>query len=188
MNTELLFQTIHSANQLIADVHRIHTRSVHHEHYSHLTSTDYICTCGSRLKNELQRHLCAHGKSLTSGQPCHLFVGLCLAFSLPVHHNTKQHLDSTTFSKTTLCAEHLFHNLSSRQAAPMNRSRTSSTRVAETRATPLPQFPKAQSLDQFWKFMLRKFLMDLEWKLPFHQWQLQWTHFTLVYPEKQSVL
>ena len=139
-------------------VHRIHTRGVHDEHYSHLTSTDYICACGSKLKNELQRHLCAHEKSLSSGQPCHLFAGLCLTFSLPVHHNTKHHLDSTTFSKTTLYTEHLFHNLYSRQAALMNRSRTSITRVAETCATPLPRFPKAQSLDQFLEVHTAKIL------------------------------
>ena len=29
-------------------VHRIHTRSVHHEQYSLLTSTDHICASGSR--------------------------------------------------------------------------------------------------------------------------------------------
>ena len=51
MNTELLFGTIHSVNQLTVNVHRIHTRSVHHEHNSHLTSTDHICTCGSGHKN-----------------------------------------------------------------------------------------------------------------------------------------
>ena len=29
-------------------VHRIHTCSVHHEHYNLLTSTDHVCACGSR--------------------------------------------------------------------------------------------------------------------------------------------
>ena len=114
--------------------------ALYHEHNSLLTSTDHICACGSRLKHELQRHLCAHEKSLSSGQPCHLRAGLCLIFSLPVHHNTKHHLDSTTFSRTTLYTEHLIQNLYSRQAAQMNRSRTSITRLAETRATPLPQY------------------------------------------------
>ena len=33
----------------LRNVHRIHTRSVHHEHYSLLTSTDHKCACGSRL-------------------------------------------------------------------------------------------------------------------------------------------
>ena len=40
---------------------------------------------------------------------------------------------------TTLYTEHHFQNLYSRQAAQTNRSRTSITRVAETRATPFPQ-------------------------------------------------
>ena len=123
----------------ISDVHRIHTRGVHHEQHSLLASTDHIFACGSRLKHELQRHLCAHEKSLSSGQPCHLLAGLCLTFSLPIHHNTKHHLDSTTFSMTTL------QNLYSRQAALMNRSRTSITRVAETRATPLPHQIRGRS-------------------------------------------
>ena len=70
----------------------------------------------------------------------------CFTSSLSVHHNTKHHLDSTTFSKTTLFTEHLFQNLFRRQAALMNRSRTSITRVAETRATPLPQVMSPQSL------------------------------------------
>ena len=74
----------------------------------------------------------------SSGQPWHLFAGLFHIFSLPVHHNTKHNLDSTTLSKTTLYIEHLFQNLHSRQAALTNRSRTSIARVAETRATPLP--------------------------------------------------
>ena len=56
-------------------------------------------------------------KNPSSGRPCHILAGPCLTFSLPVHHNTKHHLDSTTFSKTTLCTEHLFHNLYSRQSA-----------------------------------------------------------------------
>ena len=30
------------------------TRSVHHEHYSLLTSTDHMCACGSRLKAQAQ--------------------------------------------------------------------------------------------------------------------------------------
>ena len=100
------------------------------------------------LEHELQRHLCAYEKSLSSGQPCHLLAGHCLSFSLPVHNNTKHHLDSTTFSKTTLYTEHLFQNLYSRQAALMNRSRTSITRVAETCATPLPHFVSSRTLDQ----------------------------------------
>ena len=119
-------------------VHRMHTRSVHHEHYNLLTSTDHICACGSRpsrLKHELQRHLCAHEKSLSSGQPCHFLAGLCHTFSLPVHHNTKHHLDSTTFSKTTLYTEHLFRNLYSQQAVLKSRSRTSITSGGNPRNT-----------------------------------------------------
>ena len=97
----------------------------------------------------MQRHLRAHEKSLSSGQPCHPLAGLYLTFSLPIHHNTKHHLDSTSLSKTTLYTEHLFQNLYSRQAAPVSRSRTSVTRVAETRATPLPQVMSPNSLRQF---------------------------------------
>ena len=99
------------------------------------------------VAHELQRHLCAHEKSLSSGQPCHFLAGFCLTFSLSVHHNTKHHLDSTTFSTTTLYTEHL-QNLYSRQAAQMNRSRTSITRVAETRATPLPLKPMRNLVSQ----------------------------------------
>ena len=126
-----------STDNSTGGVHRIHTRSVHHEHYSLPTSTNMKCV---RLKHELQRHLCTHEKSLSSGQPCHLLAGLCLNFSLPIHHNTKHHLDSTTFSKTTLYTEHLCQNQYNRQAALKNRSRTSITRVAETRAAPLTQY------------------------------------------------
>ena len=61
------------------------------------------------------------------------YVGLCLTFSLPVHHNTKHHLETTTFSKTTLCTKHLF--FFRRQAALKNFSRSSITRVVETCAT-----------------------------------------------------
>ena len=43
-------------------------------------------------------------------------------------------------------------------------------------------FPKAQSLDQVWKFILWKFVTDMEQKLRFHQSQIQWTHLTLSYP------
>ena len=81
----------------------------------------------------LQHHHCAHENSSViwsaMSSPC---------WSLPVHHNTKDHLDSTTFFKTILYTEHFFQNLYSRQAALTNRSRTSITRVAETRATPQP--------------------------------------------------
>ena len=87
------------ARNWLVCVHRIHTGSVYHEHKSLLTSTDHICACGSRLKHELQRHLCVHEYSLSSGQPCHLLAGLCLTFSLPVHHNTKHDLlqDDTVY-------------------------------------------------------------------------------------------
>ena len=37
-----------STDNSTACVHRIHTRSMHHEQYSLLTSTDHICACGSR--------------------------------------------------------------------------------------------------------------------------------------------
>ena len=85
----------------------------------------------------------------SSGPPCHLPAGLFRIFSLPVHHNTRHNLDSTTFS-TTLYTEHLFQNLYSRQAALTNRSRTSKSRVAETRATPLPQFTGSTD-PNFWQ-------------------------------------
>ena len=64
----------------------------------------------------------------SSGAPCHLLAGL-------FHHNTKHHLDSTTFSKTTLYTEHYFQNLCSRQAALTNRSRTSITSGRNPRNT-----------------------------------------------------
>ena len=126
-------------------VHRIHTLSVHHEHYSLLTSTDHMCACGSGLEAKgreglsriVSSFLCSE-KNPSSGQPCHLLAGLCFTFSLPVHRNTKHHLDSTTFSKTTLDIEHLFQYQYSRQAALMNRSRTSITRVAENCANTSP--------------------------------------------------
>ena len=82
----------------------------------------------------------------SSGPPCHLLAGLFHIFSLPVHLNTKLNLDSTNFSKTTLYTLHLFHNQSSRQAALSNRSLTSITRVAKTRATPLPQVHEPNEL------------------------------------------
>ena len=111
------------------------------------------CNACSWLKSltaqELQRHHCAHENSQSSGPPCHFLAGLFHIFSLPVHHNTKHHLDSTTFSKTTLYTGHLFQNQYSRQAELMNRSRTSTTRVAETSATYLPQVMSPKSLRQF---------------------------------------
>ena len=101
---------------------------------------------------ELQRHRCAHENSQSSGPQCHLFAGLFQIFSLPpVHRNTKHILDSTIFSKTTLYTEHLFQYLRSRQAALSNSSRTSISRVAGTRATPLPQGVSPKSFN-FWKF------------------------------------
>ena len=127
-------------------VQRIHTRDVHHEQYSLLTSTSMQCVL---VAQELQRYHCAWKTVQSSGPPCHLPAGLFHIFSLPVHHNTKHHLDSTTFSKTTLYTEHSFQNLYSRQAALTNRSRTSVTREAENRATPLPQVMSPKSLRQF---------------------------------------
>ena len=43
-------------------------------------------------------------KNPSSGQPCHPLAGLYHTFLFPVH-NTKHHLDSTIFSKTTLYTE-----------------------------------------------------------------------------------
>ena len=108
------------------------------------------------LKHDLQRHLCGHEKSLSSGQPCHLLADLCLTFSLPVHHNTKHHLDSTTFSKTTLYTEHIFQNLFGRHAALAHQLRE----MAETRATPLTQVLSPRSLRPK---SLRQFL-EVLWK------------------------
>ena len=54
---------------------RIHTLSVHHEHYSLLTSTDHMCACGSGLKakgreglSRIVSSLCSE-KNPSSGQP-----------------------------------------------------------------------------------------------------------------------
>ena len=90
----------------------------------------------------------------SSGPPCRLLASLFHIFSLPVHHNTKHNLDSTNFSKTTLYTEHLFQNLVSRKAALTNRSRTSITKVAETRAKPLPQLAtiSGSSLEDIYQF------------------------------------
>ena len=103
----------------------------------------YVLVAQELYGSGLQPHLCVHENCESSGQPCHLLTGLFCIFSLPVHHNTKHHLDSTTFSKTTLFTERLFQNLYSRQAALTNRSRTPFSRVAETRATPLSQLMAA---------------------------------------------
>ena len=83
-------------------VRRIHTRTVHHEHNSpsHKAQITHVLVAQGSSTN-CSVHLCAHETSLSSGQPCDLLACLCLIFSLPVHHNTKHHLDSTTFSKTT---------------------------------------------------------------------------------------
>ena len=117
-----------STDNSMGCVHRIHTRSVHHEQYSLLTSTNMKCVLVAQelSGSGLQRHHCAHEKSVLSGQPCHLRAGLYLTFSLPVYHDTKHHLDSTTFPKTTLYTVLLFQNLFSRQAALMNRSHSES--------------------------------------------------------------
>ena len=53
----------------------------------------------------------------SSGPPCRLLAGLFHIFSLPVHHNTKHNLDSTTFSKTTLYTEHLPEPIQSKSSA-----------------------------------------------------------------------
>ena len=80
------------------------------------------------LEHELQRHLCACLKeSVIWSAMSSLLLVSSSHFSLPVYHNTWQHLDSTTFSKTTLYTEHLFQNLCGRQATPKNRFRTSIT-------------------------------------------------------------
>ena len=155
-----LFIFEHAVSDCRNVVPTIRTCCVHHEHYSLLASTNMQCVLVAQELNGsgLQRHHRAHEKSLSSGQPCHLLAGLYLTFSLPVHHNTKHHLDSTTFSKTILYTEHLFQNLFSRQAALTNRSRTSITRVAETRATPLPHNCKPNgSWDPIAEKMLENF-------------------------------
>ena len=119
-------------------VHRIHTRSVHHEQYSLLTSTDHICACGSSsTAQELQRHHCSHEEQFSS-LVRHVISLLVSSTSSHFQSTTTRSTDSTTFSKTTLYTEHYFQNVHSRQAALTNRSRTSITRVAETRAIPLP--------------------------------------------------
>ena len=92
-------------------VHRIHTRSVQEQNIL-FTRTNHICACGSRVqRRKIERHHCAMKMVPSSGPPCHLFAGLFHIFSLPVHHNTKHNLDSTTFSKTTLYTERLFQIL-----------------------------------------------------------------------------
>ena len=75
--------------------------------FSQARTCDGVLVAQELNGSGLQHHPCAHQKSLSSGQPCHLLVGLYATFSLPVHHNTKHHLDSTTSSKTTLYIEHL---------------------------------------------------------------------------------
>ena len=116
----------------------------------------YVLVAQELNGSGLQRHHCAHGGGSVIWSA--MSSRCCLTFSLPVHHNTKHHLD-TTFSKTTLYTEHLFQNLNSRQAAPMNSSRTSIRRVAETRATPLPQVMSLKSLRHFlevlWKTSIK---------------------------------
>ena len=139
-------------------VHRIHTRSVHHEQCSLLTSTNMHCVL---VAQELQSHLCAHEHSLSSGQPCHLLAGPHLTFSLPVH-NTKHHLDSSSFSKTTLYIENLFQKLHFRKAT-QNIFRMSIARVAETCEQTLPQVmgPKSlrpKSLRQFLEVLWKTFI------------------------------
>ena len=103
-------------------VHRTHTRSVHHEHYSLLTSTNMKCVLVAQ--DVMSCSIFVRMKIV--GHPVDNVIPLLvsnLTFSLPVHQNTKHHLDSTTFSKTTLYTQHLFQNLHSRQAALKNRSR-----------------------------------------------------------------
>ena len=72
--------------------------------FSLLTSTDHTCACGSRFKSLTAQDcsvIIARMKiGQSSGQSCHLLAPLFHTFSLPVHHNTKHHLDKT-FSMTT---------------------------------------------------------------------------------------
>ena len=76
--------------------HRIHSRSVHHEHYCLLTSTDHFCLWlkdeGRQGNSRIVSSLCGN-KNPFSGQPCHLLVGLFHISSFRVHRNTKHHLD-----------------------------------------------------------------------------------------------
>ena len=88
----------------------------------------------------------------SSAPPRHLPAGLFI-FSLPVHHNTKHNLDSTTFSLTTLYTEPLFQNLYSRQAAQTNRSPTRQFREWQKPAQHRSHKLWAQrACDNFWKF------------------------------------
>ena len=105
---------------------------------------------------------CVHKNSLSSGQPCHPLADLNLTFSLPVH-NTKHQLDSTTFSKTTLYTENLFHKRHCRKATLKNRSRMSITRVAETCEETLPQVMGPKSLRSKSLLQFRQFL-EVLWK------------------------
>ena len=71
--------------------------------------------------------------------------------SLPVYHNTKHHLDSTTFSKTTLYTKNhsrknVFQKLPGRKATQENHSRSSIMRVAETCAQTLTHVMSLTSL------------------------------------------
>ena len=127
-------------------VHRIHTHSVHDVQYSLLTSTNMKCVLlwlklnGSDVRNVASLRA---QKNPSSGQPCHPLAGLYHTFSFPVCHNRQHHLDSTTFSKTTLYTKNhsrknLFPKLPGRKATLKNHSRTSIKRVAETRAKTLP--------------------------------------------------
>ena len=49
-------------------------------------------------------------------------------------------------------------------------------------------FPKAQSLDQLWKFIFSKKLDRYVIEVSIPSIAIQWTHLTLLFPEKQRVL
>ena len=86
-----------------------------------------MLSCGSRWSCSI----CSHENSLSSRSAMSSPCCLHLTFSLPFH-NMKHHLDSTTFSKTTLYTENIFQKLHGRKATLKNPSRTSITKVAET--------------------------------------------------------
>ena len=115
------------------------------------------------------------------GSHCSIFVRIkrirhqVNTFSLPVCHNTKHHLDSTIFSKTTPYTKthfrkNLFQKLPGLKAVLKNHSLISILRVAETRARTLPQVMSPESLRQLlevlWKSsIVLHHLRELEWLL-----------------------
>ena len=137
---------------------------------------------------------CLKQHALLAHPPTERFTRFSAHSNFDVFRHQKGGSNQEDRSKSGSCIEFSTSQTSQRAAIPIEKVRPKGEAflvLRDERGPGLsghPVFPKAQSLDQFWKFILRKFLTDMEYKLRFHQLLIVWTRLTLLNSQKQSVL